>query len=99
MINQTESRQVQRDRLSCEISYKFVDSEKSYIGECVNISGAGISFMGGHRFESGIALELSISTRLPLLTPLKAYVEVIRSKKIAAESYEIATEIKGIREY
>jgi len=99
MLNQAQSRQVNRMDMSCVISYKFPDSEHSYEGECLNISGAGILFMGKHIIESGMALELAIATKNDLTTPLRAYVEVIRSTQVGPEQYEVATEIKGIREY
>ena len=85
--------------MSCDISYKFLDSANSYDGECLNISGAGILFMGKHLMESGMAIELTVATKNDLTTPLRAYVEVIRSKQVGPEQYEVATEIKGIREY
>ncbi|OQK17720.1 hypothetical protein AU255_07605 [Methyloprofundus sedimenti] len=99
MLNQTESRQFNRLDLPCVISYKFPDSEPSYDGECINISGAGILFMGKHMLKNGMALELTIATKNELTKPLRAYVEVIRSKEVGPEQYEVATEIKGIREY
>ena len=99
MLNQAESRQSHRMDMACEISYKFPDLKQSYIGECLNISGAGCVFRGEHMLENGMALELTIATKNVLTTPLKAFVEVIRSKEIEPGQYEVATEIKGIREY
>ncbi|WP_428354231.1 PilZ domain-containing protein [Methyloprofundus sp.] len=99
MLNQEESRQFNRMDVFCAIDYKFPDAEESYVGECLNISGSGILFRGKHRLERGMALELAIATRNDLTTPLRAYVEVISSKEVESEQYEVATEIKGIREY
>ena len=99
MLNQAESRQFDRSDMFCAISYKFPDAEQYYDGECLNISGSGILFRGQHYLESGMALELAIATKNEFTTSLKAYVEVIRSKEVAPEQYEVATEIKGIREY
>ena len=99
MLKLAESRQFDRMQLSCAISYKFPDSEQSFEGVCLNISGSGVFFRGSHLLESGMALELAVATKNDLCAPLRAYVEVIRSKKVEGEQYEVATEIKGIREY
>ena len=99
MLKLAEPRQFNRKGISCSISYKFPDSEQAYEGECLNISGSGILFRGSHMLESGMALELTIATKNDLTIPLRAYVEVIRSKEIEPEQYDVATEIKGIREY
>ncbi|SMG66037.1 [weak similarity to] type IV pilus assembly PilZ [methanotrophic bacterial endosymbiont of Bathymodiolus sp.] len=99
MLDQAESRQFNRMDMSCAISYKFPDSEQYHDGECLNISGSGILFRGKHKLEDGVALELAIATENEFTPSLRAYVEVIRSREIAPELYEVATEIKGIREY
>ena len=100
MLNQAEDRQFQRMDLPCEIIYKLPDSNQSHTGECLNISGSGILFRGKHLLECGMALELTVATKNAFTTPLRAYVEVIRSKSVdQLAQYEIATEIKGIREY
>lgn len=99
MLKLAESRQFNYMQLSCAISYKFPDSEQSFEGVCLNISGSGIFFRGSHMLESGIALEMSVANKNDLCVPLRAYVEVIRSKEVEGKLYEVATEIKGIREY
>lgn len=99
MLNQAESKQFNRLDMPCVISYKFPDSDQSYDGECLNLSGNGIVFMGKHILETGMAQELTIATKNELTKPLRAYVEVIRCEEVWPEHYEVATEIKGIREY
>ncbi|MBT3813629.1 MAG: PilZ domain-containing protein [Gammaproteobacteria bacterium] len=99
MLNQAEPRQFELMTMSCAISYKFPDAEEYYDGECLNVSGSGILFRGKHKLENGMALELAIVAKNKLIPPLRAYVEVLRSKEIDPEQYEVATEIKGIREY
>ena len=98
MLDHSESRQFIRMDVSCEITYKFPDSGELYVGECLNISGSGILFKSPRSIEGGVALEITISPDNVLTPPMKAYVEVIRSKEIEPGMYEVATEIKGIKE-
>jgi len=98
MLDHTDSRQFTRFDESGEISYKFPDSEKSYIGTCLNISGAGILFRAERFIENGRALEVTIAPQSTLTVPMLAYVEVIRSNEVGHRVYEVATEIKGIKE-
>ena len=99
MSDYEQSRLFQAPEESCKISYRFPDSEQSFIGECLDISSAVIIFRGEHLLENGLAIELAVVSRNALTTPFKAYVEVVSSKKTGVEQYEVTTEIKGIREY
>ena len=98
MINETDSRHSTRMDESGEISYKFPDAERTYIAACLNLSGAGILFRAEHPIESGKALEVTIDRPNGLTSSMVAYVEVIRSHEVGPGEYEVATEIKGIKE-
>lgn len=98
MLDHSESRQFIRMDVSCEITYKFPDSDELYVGECSNISGSGVLFRADRSVEGGMALEITIAPNNTLTPPMKAYVEVIRAKEVEPGVYEIATEIKGIKD-
>ncbi len=98
MLDNSESRQFIRMDVSCAMTYKFPDSEQLLVGQCVNLSGSGILFTSEKAIDSGIALEVTIAPDNLLTPPMKAYVEVIRSKAIEPGLYEVATEIKGIKD-
>ena len=98
MVDQADSRQFKRMDESGEISYKFPDAEQLYICVCINISGSGILFRAEQFIEGGRALEVIISGKNALTPSMVAYVEVIRANEVAPDVYEVATEIKGIKE-
>lgn len=99
MLDNEESGQFQRLGVSCELRYKFPDSEQSYIAECLDINGSVIIFRGDQQLESGMALEVIMENSSSIFLPLKAYVEIVRCKRSKTEQYDVVTEIKGIREY
>jgi len=98
MLDHAESRTFIRMDVSCKMTYKFPDSEQEFAGECLNLSGSGILFSADRALDSGVALEVTIAPENSLTPPMKSYVEVIRSKEIEPGVFEVATEIKGIRE-
>ncbi len=98
MLNKADSKQNNRSDGSDEISYKFPGAEKSYSGVCLNLSGSGILFRAEQFIESGRALEITIDRKTALTASMIAYVEVIRSNESAEGLFEVATEIKGIKE-
>jgi len=98
MATQSDARQHSQVDEPVEISYRFPDAELSSIGVCLNMSGSGILFRADHFIERGKALEVSIVQQSAMLPSFVAYVEVIQSNKLASEQYEVATEIKGIKE-
>ena len=98
MLDHAESRQFIRMDVFCEITYKYPDSDQLYIGECLNISGAGILFRAEKLLEIGTALEVTIAPKNALTPPMKAYVEVTRSKEVEPGVFEVGTEIKGLKE-
>jgi len=98
MLDHTDSRQFTRFEESGEISYQFPDSEQSYSGTCLNMSGAGILFRAEHFIDNGRALEVKIASHSSLTISMVAYMEVIRSNEVEPGVYEVATEIKGIKE-
>jgi len=99
MIDQADSRQFVRTVEFGELSYKFPDDEQIYTAECLKVSGAVVLFRTEQALESGIALEVTIVAHNALASSMIAYVEVVRCKGSQAGGYEIATEIKGIKEY
>jgi len=97
MLDHTESRTFIRMDVSCEMIYKFPDSEQSFVGTCLNLSGSGVLFAADQVLEAGAALEVTIAPENSLTPPMIAYVEVIRCKGLEPGLYEVATEIKGIK--
>ena len=98
MLDSGESRDFIRMDTACDISYKFPDSNQTFIGKSINISGSGILFTAAQFIDAGIALEVKVIPEKSLTPPMVAYVEVIRSKEIKPHEFEIAAEIKGIKE-
>jgi len=99
MLDRGESRDFMRMKACCEISYKLPDIEQVFVGECLNISGSGVLFIATQVIESGMALEVKIASGNKMSPPMIAYVEVIRVKEQLLGGYEVAAEIKGIKEY
>ncbi|MDC9729514.1 MAG: PilZ domain-containing protein [Methyloprofundus sp.] len=98
MLESSESRDFIRMETRCNISYKFPDSNDVFMGKSINISGSGILFLTSQSIDTGIALEVTVMPEKSLTPPMIAYVEVIRSKEIKPGEFEIAGEIKGIKE-
>ena len=98
MIDQADSRQFTRTGESGEVFYKFPDADQLYICDYININGSGILFRADRFIEGGKALEVKIVGQSALSPSMIAYVEVIRSSEVAPDVYEVATEIKGIKE-
>ena len=99
MLDRGESRNFIRMETDCEISYKFPDIEQVFIGQCLNVSGSGVLFIVTQVIEEGVALEVKISPKNKISPPMTAYVDVIRVKEALLGEYEVAAEIKGIKEY
>ena len=98
MAAQSDARQFTHMGESIEISYRFPDAELSSIGVCLSMSGSGILFRADQFIERGRALEVSTVHQSAVLPSFVAYVEVIQSNKLVSGQYEVATEIKGIKE-
>ena len=98
MFDQTDSRQITRMGEPDEISYKFPDTGQSYFGVCLKLSGSDILFRAERFIETGKALEVIINRKSVLSSSMIAYVEVIRSNEVEPGVYEVATEIKGVKE-
>ncbi|MCK5355102.1 MAG: PilZ domain-containing protein [Methyloprofundus sp.] len=98
MAAQSDARPITHMGDSIEISYRFPDAELSSIGACLSMSGSGIVFRADQFIERGKALEVSTIHQSAVLPSFVAYVEVTQSNKIASGQYEVATEIKGIKE-
>jgi len=98
MLDRGEARNFIRMETVCDINYKFPDSTNSFMGKSINISGSGILFTTTQFIDSGIALEVKVIPEKSLTPPMVAYVEVIRSKEIKPGEFEVAAEIKGIKE-
>jgi len=98
MLETGESRNFIRMETACDVSYKFPDSNNIFMGKSINISGSGILFTSNQFIDSGIALEISVIPERSLTPPMVAYVEVIRTKEVNPGEFEVAAEIKGIKE-
>jgi len=98
MLETGEARDFIRMETACDVSYKFPDSDNTFMGKSINISGSGILFTSKQFIASGIALEVAIIPERSLTPPMVAYVEVIRTKEVNPGEFEVAAEIKGIKE-
>ena len=98
MLDRGESRDFIRMDTACDVSYKFPDYNNSFMGKSINISGSGILFTASQFIDAGIALEVKVIPANSLTPPMVAYVEVIRTKEIKPGEFEVAAEIKGIKE-
>lgn len=97
MITHDEKRDYIRMDINCEMTYKPVNATESKTGVCVNLSGAGISFIADQNFDVGLAMEVSIIPSNTITPPMTAYVEVVRCAKQSDNQYEIAAIIKSIK--
>lgn len=98
MLDRGEARDFIRMDTICDVSYKFPDSNNTFMGKSINISGSGILFTASQFIDAGIALEVKVIPEKSITPPMVAYVEVIRSKEVKPGEYEVAGEIKGIKE-
>lgn len=102
MPEASEQRSYIRLKNGCELSYKYLDSEKIYHGVCTSISAAGIFFTTDHTIESGKALEIHFTAKSLFTRAMTAFIEVVRStplKKqlLKKQLIEIDGTIKSIK--
>lgn len=98
MLNQADAKQNSHSNRADDIFYKFPGENQSYSGACLSLSGSSILFRAQHFIESGRALEITINKKSALTASMIAYVEVLRTNEVAGGMFEVATEIKGIKE-
>jgi hypothetical protein len=98
MLDRGEARNFIRMETECHVTYKFPDSNEILTGRSINMTGSGILFTTTQSIDAGIALEVTVVPEKSLTPPMVAYVEVIRSKEIKSGEFEVAAEIKGIKE-
>ncbi len=97
MLTYDEKRDYYRMDVDCEITYRPADSDQVKTGKCLNLSGAGVSFIADQGFDIGLAMEVSVLPKTSITPPMTAFVEVVRSVKHGNGSYEIAASIKSIK--
>lgn len=97
MLGYDEKRNYIRMELDCGITYRLVDSNELFDGQCSTISGAGVSFFADQFIDPGKAMEINIVPQNSLTPPMTAFIEVIRSTEQNDGRYEIAGTIKSIK--
>ena len=97
MLTHDEKRDYIRMEVDCDITYKLANSENVSIGRCTTLSGAGVSFLADQPFDTGLAMEVSITPKATITPPMTAFIEVVRSSKRDNGQYEIAASIKSIK--
>ena len=89
MREKKEQRNYFRIDVDCDITYKFLDSDEVYHGQCKSLSGAGIFFTTEQTIETGLGLEVNIPAKAFMDQPINAFIEVVRSACLEDNSYEI----------
>jgi hypothetical protein len=97
MLEYDEKRRFARTEADCNITYRLAEGDRCFEGGCLNISGAGILFLGDFPLEAGKAAELRIDPGHGIAPPLTAYIEVARCDPEASGGYRIAGSIKAIK--
>ncbi len=97
MLEYDEKRDYIRMDIDCDITYRLADSDEVLHGRCTSISGAGISFISDNNYETGKAMEVRVLPARSVTPPMIAFIEVVRSNRLAEGNYEIAAAIKSIK--
>ncbi|KAF3978361.1 MAG: PilZ domain-containing protein [Methylococcales symbiont of Iophon sp. n. MRB-2018] len=82
--------------VNCEVTYKMIDSTEIKTGRCTSLSGASVSFITDCSYDAGLAMEIKILLKNSV-TPITAFIEVIRSTSQKNSSFEVAATIKSLK--
>lgn len=92
-----EKRDFFRMMADCKLSFKVAGTSKVMEGKCINLSAGGVLFLTRENLAEGSDIELNITPDKPIVPPLNAIVEVVRSSPTeTAGEYEVAGTIKEL---
>lgn len=92
-----ERRELPRNQVDCEMSYRLAGEDLKREGFCINISGCGVLFEADNPVQLGTAVEIYLVPQKKIVAPLTAFVEVVRCTRTDTGYYRIAGAIKGIK--
>ena len=95
-IGYTEKRSFMRVNTDSKLSYKEHGSDTIHQGHCLNLSAAGVLFVGQHQMTPGTLVDINITPEVEVTEPLNATVQVVRTQLNDGGGYAIAGEIKVI---
>lgn len=79
--------------VAAELTYTIRGDNNTYIGQCINLSHAGIQFETNTQLYKGTSLEITIDTKSDKFRPMNAVVEIIRVELLESNKYKIAGKI------
>lgn len=77
---------------NCILTYKFLDSKQSYLGQCTSLSSSGIFFISNKPINAGKALIVQAPS-----WSATVFIEVNRSTRLKNQRFEIDASIKSIK--
>ena len=94
-INYTEKRNFIRIPINHEMTYKVDGSSYLEQGVCLNLSADGVLFSASQHFNPGTIIDINITPKQSVVTPLDAMVEVVRvTDNEINDKYSVAGIIK-----
>lgn len=79
--------------VTAELTYNMLGDDKTYKGQCRNLSHSGIQFETDKLLPEGISLEIIIDTKSKKFRPMNAIVEVLRVNSSGDNVYNVAGKI------
>ena len=95
-MDYSEKRNFIRVKTSSKIDYRELGSEKTYHGQCINVSTEGVLFSCSHQVSPGTLMEISIKPEQKTVAPLDATIKVVRTQSNVNGSYYVAGKIKEV---
>lgn len=78
------------------MTFRLVDSEQLFHGQCTSLNGANISFIADRPVATGKGLELHVQTNNPTHPTIVAFVETDKIVALKDGKYEISSAIRII---
>lgn len=97
MLGYDEKRDTIRTDVDCDITYKLADSATEKTGRCTSLSGAGISFIAEHAYDTGLAMIIKIFPQNSTTASMTAFIEVVRCVPQKNDAFEIAAAIRSLK--
>jgi c-di-GMP-binding flagellar brake protein YcgR len=79
--------------VAAELTYRLPGDNKTYRGECTNLSHSGIQFITEKGLEEGTSLEITIDTKSKKFKPMNALVKIIRVEALGENEFKVAAKI------
>jgi hypothetical protein len=79
--------------VDADVAFTIVGENKTYIGQCRNLSHSGIQFETEKAPPEGHSLEITIDTKSTKFKPMKAIIEIIRVEESTDNQYKVAGKI------